>query len=255
VNGAGMNTPAPSTTIQRSSLLPFRQALYDHVFTRARDALFETLDALLLGPGLGSFVELALVPVFRRRWPSLYAALAEGQLDRARLERLLLRQIPAAPVVCFALDSTVWPHPQARTLPERQYYPLAGAGKPIVPGHAYSLLAWVAASGTSWALPVSAARIPPTQTAAAVGVTQVERLCQHYQERPDPPLVVVAADGSYLESSLPGRGARPAVSGGGAAAPRPGAVSGPRPVCRAGAPPQTRGALRLQGARDLGPAG
>jgi hypothetical protein len=197
VNGAGMNTPTPSTTLQRSNLLQFRQALYDQIFTRARDALFEGLDALLLCPGLGSLVELALVPVFRRRWPSLYAALADGHLERARLERLLLRQIPAAPVVCFALDSTVWPHPQARTLPERQYYPLAGAGQPIVPGHAYSLLAWVAAAGTSWALPVSAARIPPSQTAVAVGVAQVEQLCQQYQELPAPPVVVVAADGSY----------------------------------------------------------
>jgi hypothetical protein len=197
VNGAGMNKPAPSTTLQRNHLVSFRQALYDQIFTRARDALFEGLDALLLCPGLGSFVELALVPLFRRRWPSLYAALADGHLERARLERLLLRQIPATATVCFALDSTVWPHPQARTLPERQYYPLAGAGKPIVPGHAYSLLAWVAAPGSSWALPVSTERIAAGQTAVAVGVAQVERLCQQYQALPDPPQVVVAGDGSY----------------------------------------------------------
>ena len=79
VNGAGMNRPAPSTTLQRNSLLQFRQAIHGQIFTRAHDALFETKDALLLCPGLASFVELALVPVFRRRWPSLYAALADGQ--------------------------------------------------------------------------------------------------------------------------------------------------------------------------------
>jgi hypothetical protein len=192
-----MNRPAPSTALQRNSLVSFRQALYDQVFARARDALFETLDALLLCPGLGSFVELALVPVFRRRWPSLYAALAVGALDRACLERTLLAQIPARRTLVAALDSTVWPHPQARTLPERQLYPLAGAGSPIVAGHGYSLLAWVAQPGSSWALPLATERISPAQTAASVGAAQVRRLGQACQALPEPPLLVVPADGGY----------------------------------------------------------
>lgn len=197
VNDAGMNKTASSTTLQRNRLLSFRQALYDQVFTRARDALFETLDALLLCPGLGSFVELALVPVFRRRWPSLYAALADGALDRATLERTLLGQVPPRKVLVAALDSTVWPHPQARTLPERQFYPLAGAGSAIVAAHAYSLLAWVAAPGASWALPLKSDRVGAAQTATAVGAEQVRRLCQECQALPEPPLVAVPADGGY----------------------------------------------------------
>jgi hypothetical protein len=192
-----MNKTTSSTTLQRNRLLAFRQALYDQVFTRARDALFEALDALLLGPGLSSFVELALVPVFRRRWPSLYAALAAGALDRAGLERLLLQQIPPRQVLVAALDSTVWPHPQARTLPERQLYPLAGAGSAIVAGHGYSLLAWVAAPGSSWALPLATERISPAQSAAAVGAAQVRRLGEACQALPEPPLLAVPADGGY----------------------------------------------------------
>jgi hypothetical protein len=192
-----MNQTASSTLLQRNRLLVFRQALYDQIFSRARDALFETLDALLLCPGLAAFVELALVPVFRRRWPSLYAALADGALDRAALERTLLGQIPPAKVLVAALDSTIWPHPQARTLPERQFYPLAGAGSAIVAAHAYSLLAWVAAPGSSWALPLQSDRIGPAQTAAAVGAGQVQRLALACQARPDPPLLVVPADGGY----------------------------------------------------------
>jgi DDE superfamily endonuclease len=192
-----MNKTAASTTLQRNRLLSFRQALYDQVLTRARAALFEALDALLLCPGLGSFAELALVPVFRRRWPSLYAALADGALDRAALERTLLAQVPARPVLVAALDSTVWPHPQARALPERQLYPLAGAGSPIVAGHDYSLLAWVAQSGSSWALPLATDRVSPAQTAAAVGAAQVRRLSQACRALPEPPLLAVAADGGY----------------------------------------------------------
>ena len=192
-----MKETVSSTTLQRNRLLAFRQALYDQVFTRARGALFEALDALLLCPGPASLAELALVPVFRRRWPSLYAALADGALDRACLERTLWAQVPAGAVLVAALDSTVWPHPQARTLPERQLYPLAGAGSPIVAGHSYSLLAWVPQPGSSWALPLASDRISAAQTAAAVGAAQVRRLGQLCQTRPEPPLLVVPADGGY----------------------------------------------------------
>jgi hypothetical protein len=70
-----MNASTLFTTLQRSNLMSFRQALYDQVVSRAGEAPCETFDALLLCPGLGSFIELALVAVFRHRWPSLYAAL------------------------------------------------------------------------------------------------------------------------------------------------------------------------------------
>lgn len=182
--------------------MQFRQALYGQVFTHARDAVFELVDALLLGPTVDTFAELALVPVFRRQWPSLYAAVGDGRWENRVLEQALVRQIPPAPVLRYALDSTVWPHPQARTLPERKYYPRAGAGAAIVPGHGYSLLAWVAAPHCSWALPVSSERIAVTTTAAAVGAAQVRRVCEQHQEQAKAaqsavPLLLIAADGGY----------------------------------------------------------
>ena len=60
----------------------FRQAVYDHGLTRARDAQFELLDALLLSLPIRSFPELSLSPLFRRRWPSAYATIEQGEQDQ-----------------------------------------------------------------------------------------------------------------------------------------------------------------------------
>ena len=197
VKGAGMSKPPSSTTPQRSKLQQFRQAIYEHVCTQARDALFELLEALLVHPRVTSFAELCLAAVFRRQWPSLYAALRDGQINGEALERLLAAQVPATGTAVFALDATLWPHRQAKTLAERQWYPVHGSGPEIVAGHAYSLLAWVVERGTSWALPLSTRRLPPEQTAVAVGVEQVQRLCTGRKEQAPASPTVVTADGGY----------------------------------------------------------
>jgi hypothetical protein len=106
---------------QFNNLIEFRQAIYDQGLTRARDAQFELLDALLLNPSIRSFPELSLSPVFRRKWPSIYAAIEEGQQEQAWLEGYFSQQIPTTSPQLFPLDSTAWPHPAAKTLADRQY--------------------------------------------------------------------------------------------------------------------------------------
>jgi hypothetical protein len=192
-----MKKPCPSTTQQRNRLQQFRQAIYQQVFTQARDALFELLEALLVHPRIASLAELCLAAVFRRQWPSLYAALHDGRLDLDALEALLTAQVPPTGTAVFALDATLWPHRQAQTLAARQWYPVHGSGPQIVPGHAYSLLAWAVERGSSWALPLSAQRLPPEQTAVEVGVAQVQRLCAARQEQAPDSHTVVTADGGY----------------------------------------------------------
>jgi hypothetical protein len=76
------NHQALSTTEQLNKIITFRQAVYEQAFTRARDAQFELLDALLLSSNLSSFPELRLSPVFHRQWHSVYAALARGRQDQ-----------------------------------------------------------------------------------------------------------------------------------------------------------------------------
>ena len=183
---------------QLNRLTAFRQALYEHVFTKRRDAQQEALDALLLSPPVRSFAELSLSPAFRRAWSSLYKGLTDSQQDEQACLRLLLRQIPSTPWMVFPLDESTWPRPEAVTLQDRGFVHSAtpqvdGAG--IVLGHSYSVLAYAAEAETSWTLPVSVRRVPTTSDAVEVGAEQVRALCQGCAEKPG--LKVVVGDGRY----------------------------------------------------------
>jgi hypothetical protein len=51
---------------QFNSLIEFRQAVYDRGLTKAKDAQFELVDALLVGAPIRSFPELSLLPGWHR---------------------------------------------------------------------------------------------------------------------------------------------------------------------------------------------
>ena len=185
---------------QFTKLIEFRQAVYDQGLTRARDAQFELLDALLLSPPIRSFPELSLSPVFRRQWSSAYAAIEEGKQNPMWLEGYLIQQIPRRGLQVFALDSTAWAHPAAKTLADRQYVhcPTSSVhGGSIVVGYPYSMLAWVPERGSSWAPAVSVRRITSQQTAVGVGVEQVKQLCRHRCTEMAKELHLIVGDGKY----------------------------------------------------------
>jgi hypothetical protein len=71
--------------MQLNKLIEFRQQIYDHVLTKARDAQFELIEALLSDCRIASFPELSLAAVYRRQWHSAYAALKNGRQDVAWL--------------------------------------------------------------------------------------------------------------------------------------------------------------------------
>lgn len=183
-----------------TKLIEFRQALYNHGFTRARDAQFELLDALLLSPPIRSYPELSLSPVFRRKWASIYAAIECGRQDLSWLESYVMQQIPTKGPRVFALDVSCWPHPAAKALADRQYVysPTAAVdGGSVVAGHPYSALAWVPERGCSWALPVSMRRIASQQTDVEVGVKQVKQLCHCRETEMAQSLSIITGDGKY----------------------------------------------------------
>ena len=76
-----------------TQLQEFRQAIY-HCLGKARDRVFELMDAVLVSPSIPSFVSLSQSPVFRRKWPSVYAALQDSRPSRHKLMKLLTQQIP-----------------------------------------------------------------------------------------------------------------------------------------------------------------
>jgi hypothetical protein len=187
---------------QFTKLIEFRQAVYEHGLTRARDAQFELVDALLLSPMIRSFPELSLCPAFRRQWMSAYEAIRKGQQDQAWLERYFMRLVPTMAFSVFSLDSTAWPHPQAKVMEDlhatRVHSPTPAIdGGDIVVGHPYSALAWVPEAGRSWAPPMSVRRILSEQTAVEAGVAQVELLCDERGEEMLRFFHLIVADGAY----------------------------------------------------------
>ena len=98
----------------------FSAAVYGCLGPR-RDALFELTDALLdAGPVL-SPAHLSLEAVHRRGWGSLYAALAQGEVDSDGLRAVLAHHPLVEAPLLFAVDVSVWPRCDAETSPEWGY--------------------------------------------------------------------------------------------------------------------------------------
>src|ERR671923_1942852 len=163
------------------ALAAFRGAVYA-AFGARRDALFDLLDALLTAGAVPSPVHLSLVPGHRRGHGSLYAALAEGAISAAAVERLLAAlPLPVAahePAV-YAVDGSVWPRCDAETSPERGFYHHAtrhSNGQPIVAGWLYQWVAQVRLTADSWTAPLSVERVPPGANANGVAAQQLRRV-------------------------------------------------------------------------------
>src|SRR5438309_1066346 len=108
-----MITPATLNTLRQ-----FRAGVYD-CFCARRDALFDLLDAATVAGLVPSLAYLSLPPVHRRRWGSLYDALAAGDVDAPALRELVARYPLDDGQPIYALDTSVWPRDDAETSPGR----------------------------------------------------------------------------------------------------------------------------------------
>ena len=170
------------------------------IFVRRADALFESIDALLLTLDPRSPVELSASPAFRRQFSMVYDALRHGQVDPELARELLATAEPAdaitvAGYAVYAMDSTIRPCPDAETLPDRgKVYSASKQG--TVPGHQYSWLGRVIAQGQSWFAPRDVERIATSTTPAAVAAEQVKRLALTLVASV---LAVIVADSHYAK--------------------------------------------------------
>jgi hypothetical protein len=182
-----------------NKLIEFRQAVYQHGLLARRDALFNLLDALIAEGPVSSFAMLSQSSQFQRKWPSLYAAIEDGEIDSQWLRTYLARQVPQTGLCVFPLDGSPWPRPRSRVLDDRQYvYQASSAvnGGTITVGYPYSLLEWCVEPHSSWSLPVDPRRVPSTQTPQEVGAEQIQALAEARSDFLDV-LDLVAADGKY----------------------------------------------------------
>lgn len=164
-----------------TQLEEFRQALYN-CLGKARDAVFELMDAVLVSPSIPSFVSLSQSPVFRRQWSSLYAALQDSCPPRRKLMKLLVNQMPTEEQPLLAGDCSVWMRPDAPTLRERTVH--RGRGESLGVGQNYSTLAWVPEDSGSWALPLHHERITSFETPTSKAAFQLKQLTRQLGVRP-----------------------------------------------------------------------
>jgi hypothetical protein len=94
--------------------------VYEHL-GNAKDAVFELMDAVLVSASIVSFVSLSQSPVFRRQWPSTYAALQDSRLPARKLTHEVVLLIETTEQPILAGDRTLWPRPDASTLRERTF--------------------------------------------------------------------------------------------------------------------------------------
>ena len=164
-----------------TTLTNFRQEAY-RCFTACGDALFDVADALLTDPLAKSVAELSLAPSFTRRWPSLYAALADGRIHQDHLRTLFARYLPQHRPnqrLLLALDVSTMLRPASPTGRDRtacHVSNLPPGTTPVLPGWAFSTIVALPDQPSSWTYVLDTQRISSTQTATDVGIAQLRAL-------------------------------------------------------------------------------
>ena len=172
-----------------NTLKAFRHGIYE-CLTQAADALFNTADALLTETTARSFPELSLSPFFERRWPSLYEAFEDGQIEQERLRELFAHYAPlpaAEERMWLGIDASRIERPEAETVADRTvvHKPnLPEASRPITYGWQFSTLVVLPDQPSSWTYVLDQQRIQSTQTAVQVAIEQVRAMVPRLICRP-----------------------------------------------------------------------
>jgi hypothetical protein len=139
-------------------------------------------DALLGETQARSLPELSLSVHCPRRWPSLYQALQNATIDRARLQRLFAAFVPlptAGERLVLGIDSSPIARPVSDTARDRTavHAPNLPKGcKPVTVGWQFSTLVALPEQSSSFTYVLDNQRIQSDQTPAQVGAQQLEQV-------------------------------------------------------------------------------
>jgi DDE superfamily endonuclease len=165
-----------------NTLSEFRQQVYACLESRA-DALFSLCDGLLSQAQARSLPQLSLSPYLERKWPSAYAALADGKINIEQLcalcIRYLLAELPADSRIWIAVDSSPVQRPAAATSEERGSVHVSNlplADKAVSVGWSFPVVALLPETASSWTPILEVQRIESTQTAVGVAIEQLRQL-------------------------------------------------------------------------------
>jgi len=168
------------THVNLNTLKAIRHQVYG-CFERGADALLELADALSSEAGVRSLPQWSLSPAFRRKWPSLYEALEDGQINQRRWSEVWTAALLPEQhgPIWISVDSTSIARPEAETSPDRGmiYVPnLPHAKRPVSVGWQFSTVMLLPATRSSWGALLTQRRIKSGETAIAVAIDQLEHL-------------------------------------------------------------------------------
>jgi hypothetical protein len=180
-----------------NTLRQFRHEIHD-CFLRAKDALFNTVDALITETQAKSFPELSQSLWFERKWPSLYEAFEDGRIDEAGLRATVARYLPkpeAQKRLWLGIDASKIARPEAQTSADRtaqHVHNLPECKKPITFGWQFSTVVVLPETPSSWTYILDQQRVASGTTAIEVASVQLKRLLAHL-----PKNVIVVLDRGY----------------------------------------------------------
>src|SRR5579884_1034416 len=157
-----------------NTLNEFRHAMY-HSFGKAKDALFNLLDALSSEVGASSFPELSFSPFFERSWASLYEALEDG-------ERVYL-----------GIDTSNLYRPEAETAQDRTLVPIANLPKnthAASPGWVFSHVVLLPTEAGQGTFILDTARVASGELATEVAARQLRSVVALLLARGVHPIIV-----------------------------------------------------------------
>jgi DDE superfamily endonuclease len=171
------------------TLSGFRDDLYA-CFCKAGDALMNLADALLTETPAQSLPELALSPFFQRRWPSLYEALQDADIDREALQKLFAKYAPLPPLgerLVLGGDASSILRVCSKTAKDRSYVHasnLPEGTKPVRAGWQFSTLVVLPEQNSSWTYILDNRRIQSEDTQASVMAAQLREALPRLPLRP-----------------------------------------------------------------------
>jgi len=172
-----------------TTLVQFREEIYG-CFTKARDALFNTVDALVTETQAKSFVELSLSPFFERKWPSLYEGFEDGRIDKKRLQDLFIKYLTTndgEERLILGVDATPIERPFSCTSPDRTAIPMhniPNRAAAMTYGWKYSTVTVLPEKPSSWTSILDQRRIPSKKTDIQVAFAQLKEIVPKLPKRP-----------------------------------------------------------------------
>src|SRR5258708_3506736 len=169
------------TPMDSNTLNDFRHEIY-RCFGKAKDALFNLVDALGSCAGARSFPELSLSPLFERTWASLYEALEDGQIDAERLREVCVQFAPLpekGQVVFLGIDTSNLYRPEAETAADRTLVKMANLpAKAHVasPGWVISSVVLLPRQASQGTFVLDTVRVRSTEQATEVNTIQIRRM-------------------------------------------------------------------------------